>query len=72
MRQFAWTIRDHQNEILNYFHVLITNATVEGLNNKPKAISHRAYGYGTAETFQIAPCQALGNLKEPKLAHRFV
>jgi len=72
MRQFAWMVRDHQEEILNYFHLRITNATVEGLNNKAKVISHRAYGYRTAETFQLALYHGLGKLPEPKLAHRFV
>jgi transposase len=72
MRDFAWTLREHQEEILNYFHMRITNATVEGLNNKAKVISHRAYGYRTAETFKLALYHGLGNLPEPRLAHRFV
>jgi transposase len=72
MRDFAWMIREHQEEILNYFHMRITNATVEGLNNKAKVISHRAYGYRTAETFKLALYHGLGNLPEPKLAHRFL
>jgi transposase len=72
MRDFAWMIREHQEEILNYFHMRITNATVEGLNNKAKVISHRAYGYRTAETFKLALYHGLGNLPEPRLAHRFV
>jgi transposase len=72
MRDFAWTLREHQEEILNYFHMRITNATVEGLNNKAKAISHRAYGYRTAETFKLALYHGLGKLPEPQLAHRFV
>jgi transposase len=72
MRKFAWMIRDHQEEILNYFRMRITNGTVEGLNNKAKVISHRAYGYRTAETFELALYHGLGNLPEPKLAHRFL
>jgi transposase len=72
MRDFAWTLREHQEEILNYFHMRITNATVEGLNNKAKAISHRAYGYRTAKTFKLALYHGLGKLPEPQLAHRFV
>jgi transposase len=42
MREFARMIRDHQKEIRNYFHLRITNATVEGVNNKAQVISHRA------------------------------
>jgi len=45
MREFAWMIRRHQNDILNYFKVRIDNGAVEGLNNKAKSISHRAFGY---------------------------
>jgi len=72
MRDFAWMLREHQEEILNYFHMRITNGTVEGLNNKAKVISHRAYGYRTAETFKLALYHGLGNLPEPQLAHRFL
>jgi len=45
MWEFAWMIRRHQNDILNYFKVRIDNGAVEGLNNKAKSISHRAFGY---------------------------
>ena len=38
----ARMIRDHQKEIQNYFHLRITNATVEGVNDKAQVISHRA------------------------------
>jgi transposase len=72
MRDFAWMIRRHQDDILNYFKVLIDNGAVEGLNNKAKAISHRAYGYRTAETFKLALYHGLGKLPEPQLTHKFV
>jgi len=72
MRDFAWMIRRHQDDILNYFKVLIDNGAVEGLNNKAKAISHRAYGYRTAETFKLALYHGMGKLPEPQLTHKFV
>jgi transposase len=72
MRDFAWMVRRHQDDILNYFKVPIDNGAVEGLNNKAKAISHRAYGYRTAETFKLALYHGLGKLPEPQLAHKFV
>jgi transposase len=53
MRDFAWMIRRHQEDILSYFKVPIDNGCVEALNNKAKAISHRAFGYRTAETFSL-------------------
>ncbi|MGC9424159.1 ISL3 family transposase [Vibrio sp.] len=72
MRDFAWMIRRHQDDILNYFKVPIDNGAVEGLNNKAKAISHRAYGYRTAETFKLALYHGMGKLPEPQLTHKFV
>ena len=72
MRDFAWMIRRHQNDILNYFKVPIDNGAVEGLNNKAKVISHRAYGYRTAETFKLALYDGIGKSPEPQLTHKFV
>jgi transposase len=34
MRDFAWMLRKHQEGVLNYFAMPITNGIVEGLNNK--------------------------------------
>ena len=72
MRDFAWMIRRHQDDILNYFKVPIDNGAVEGLNNKAKVISHRAYGYRTAETFKLALYHGMGKLPEPQLTHKFL
>ncbi len=65
-------IRRHQDDILNYFKVRIDNGAVEGLNNKAKSISHRAYGYRTAETFKLALYHGMSDLPMPELTHRFV
>jgi transposase len=72
MRKFAWMIRRHQEDILNYFKVRIDNGAVEGLNNKAKAINHRAYGYRSAETFRLALYHGIGKLPLPKLTHKFL
>ena len=72
MRDFAWTLRRHENEILNYFTLRIDNGAVEGLNNKAKVVSHRCYGFRTAKTFITALYHCLGNLPEPQLVHRFL
>jgi len=72
MRDFAWMIRRHQDDILNYFKVRIDNGAVEALNNKAKVVSHRAYGYRTAETFKLALLHSLGNLPVPQLTHKFL
>lgn len=72
MRDFAWTLRRHEEEVLNYFQLPIDNGAVEGLNNKAKVVSHRCYGFRTASTFITALYHCLGDLPEPKLVHRFV
>jgi transposase len=72
MRDFAWMIRRHQDDILNYFKVRIDNGAVEALNNKAKSISHRAYGYRTAETLKLALYHGMGKLPMPQLTHKFV
>lgn len=72
MRDFAWMLRRHEEDILNYFDLRINNAAVEGMNNKAKVVSHRCYGFRTATTFIIALYHCLGNLPEPELVHRFL
>jgi transposase len=72
MRDFAWMIRRHQNDIMNYFKARIDNGAVEALNNKAKTISHRAYGYRTGETFKLALLHGLGKLPVPQLTHKFL
>jgi len=72
MRRFAWMIRRHEKDILNYFKVLIDNGCVEALNNKAKSISHRAFGYRTSRTFNLAQYHGMGKLPMPPLTHKFV
>ncbi len=72
MRDFAWMIKNHEEQILNYFKVPITNAAVEGMNRKAKVVSQRAYGYRTVGTFQLALYHVLGDLPMPETTHRFL
>lgn len=72
MRDFAWTLRRHEEDILNYFELRIDNGAVEGMNNKAKVVSHRCYGFRTAATYITALYHCLGNLPEPELVHRFL
>ena len=72
MRDFAWMLRRHQDEILNYFDMRIDNGAVEGMNNKAKVVNHRCYGFRTAKTYMTALYHCLGNLPEPKCVHRFL
>tara|TARA_B100000749_G_scaffold203727_1_gene159207 strand:- start:2 stop:220 length:219 start_codon:yes stop_codon:yes gene_type:complete len=72
MRDFAWMLRRHQDDILNYFRVPIHNGSVEGLNNKAKLIIHKAYGFRTARNYIRNLYHCLGDLPLPKIMHRFV
>ena len=72
MRDFAWMLRRHEQGLLNYFKLRIDNGMVEGLNNKAKVVSHRAYGYRSSHMYITALYHCLGDLQMPKLLHRFV
>ena len=72
MRDFAWMLRRHQDDIVNYFRVPIHNGSVEGLNNKAKLIIHKAYGFRTATTYIRNLYHCLGDLPLPNIMHRFV
>lgn len=71
LRDFAWMLRRHEEGILAYFDLRINNASVEAMNNNAKAISHRARGYRTEETFSLAMIHGLGKLELPKSQHTF-
>ena len=72
IREFAWMIRRHEENILTWFQMPINNGSVEGLNNKAKVVSHKAYGFRTADHFICNLCHCMGNLPAPPLMHRFV
>lgn len=72
MRDFAWLLRRHETDILNYFDLRIDNGAVEGMNNKAKVVSHRCYGFRKAQTYITALYHCLGNLPESQLVHRFL
>ena len=73
MKKVAKTLRGHRELILNYFRAkkMFSSGIVEGLNNKAKVTMRKAYGFRTFRIAEIALYHALGNLPEPKLAHRF-
>lgn len=49
-RRFARMIRSHLDGILAWSRLWISNAALEGMNNKVKTVSHRAYGFRTTTT----------------------
>ena len=71
MRDFAWMLRRHQDDLMNYFRLPIHNGTVEGLNNKAKIISHKAYGFRTAKNYIRNLYHCMSDLPLPKTVHTF-
>ena len=41
------------------------------MNNKAKAVSHRARGYRSARVFNLSMKHCLGGLELPQTAHKF-
>ena len=66
--------RAHEGLILNWFKArgeVCTGAT-EGLNNKIRVVTRRAYGFRTYKAMEIALYHNLGKLPEPnELTHKF-
>lgn len=73
MKKVAWMLRAHEELILNWFRAKgeISSAAVEGLNNKVRVVTRRAYGFRTFDAMEIALYHTLGRLPEPESTHRF-
>ena len=48
-----------------------SSAAVEGLNNKAREGTRRAYGFNAFPVLEMALYHTLGKLPEPELIHRF-
>ena len=73
MKKIATMLRAHHPLILNWFKAkgLVSSGSVEGLNNKARITTRRAFGFRTYEAAEIALYHTLGELPEPKFTHRF-
>jgi transposase len=73
MRKVARMLRSHQELILNWFRAKgeISNGPVEGLNNKIRVVTRRAYGFRTYNAMETALYHNLGRLPEPQITHSF-
>ena len=73
MKKVAKTIRKHKPLILNWFKAkkAFSSGIVEGLNNKVKVATKKAYGFRTFKCIEIALYHQLGRLPEPPMTHRF-
>jgi transposase len=72
MQEVAKLIRRHEDNILTYFDMPISNGISEGLNNKAKVISHRAYGFRTAKNYILNLYHCMGDLAMPPTLHSYV
>jgi len=73
MKRVARMLRRHRPLLLNWFRARgeISAASVEGLNNKAKLTTRKAYGFRSYRCLEIALYHTLGQLPEPEATHRF-
>ena len=73
MKKVARSLREHRDLILNWFHArgAVSAGAVEGLNNKAKLTTRKAYGFRTYEGIETALYHTLGALPEPEFTHEF-
>ena len=53
LKQFADTLEEHQEGILNYYEYPISTGPLEGINNKIKTMKRQAYGFRDQEFFKL-------------------
>ena len=73
LRKFAETLQRHEPMLLNWIQARdeIMTGAVEGLNNKCRVVTRRAYGYRSFNVLEIMLYHTLGKLPMPELTHRF-
>jgi transposase len=72
-KPIARGFRKNRELILNWFRArgTISAGAVEGLNNKLKLTTRKAYGYRSFKVIEIALYHALGHLPQPAFTHKF-
>ena len=73
MKKVARMLRNHRELLLNWFYAKgsISSGVVEGMNNKVKVTTRKAYGFRTFKGIKVALYHNLGGLPEPEFIHRF-
>lgn len=73
MKKVARMLRTHRELLLNWFHAkgMISGGAVEGMNNKVKVTTRKAYGFRTFKAIKVALYHNLGHLPEPEHIHRY-
>ena len=74
IKKFVRTLQSHRDLLLNWFRArnAFSHGATEGLNNKARVTTKRAYGFRSYEHAEVALFHSLGNLPEPDFsAHKF-
>ncbi len=73
MKKVVGMLRRHRPLLLNWFRARgqLSAAAVEGLNNKAKLTTRKAYGFRSYRCLEIALYHTLGQLPEPEVTHKF-
>ena len=74
MKKFVRTLQSHRDLLLNWFRArkAFSHGATEGLNNKARVTTKRAYGFRSYEHAEVALFHSLGNLPEPTFfTHKF-
>jgi transposase len=64
-KRFVRMLRSHLDGVLPWTRIRLSNAAVEGMNNKIKSISHRSFGFRTAANFIAAIYHCCARLPLP-------
>ena len=64
-KRFVRMLRSHLNGVLPWTRIRLSNAAVEGMNNKIKSISHRSFGVRSATNFIAAIYHCCARLPLP-------
>jgi transposase len=64
-KKFAQMLRSHLDGVLPWTKIRVSNGAIEGMNNKIKSISHRSFGFRTAENFIAAIYHCCAQLPLP-------
>jgi transposase len=67
IRRLAGTVKQYREGILAFFDGRFTNARLEGLNNKIRLLSHRAFGFHSAHSLIATIYLCCSGIKMPKL-----
>lgn len=68
--KLARTIRKHKDDILRYVKLRLTNALVEGINNRMRMVARRSYGFHGAKPLMAMLFLCCGGLTlNPPLPH---